>query len=633
MCLAAGNPALTEAQLDSIEHEFQLDEVVVTGTRTPKTLLDTPIQTRLIGESDLRQADATNLQDLLQTELPGVEFTYAMNQQTNMNMAGFAGQSVLILVNGERLAGETMDNVDFSRLVMTGVKRIEVVKGTSSALYGSNAAGGVINIITKDAKKPFSANINARAADHNEWRAGGNFSFKSGKVANVLDASFSTIDTYTVCLDISDECDFRHVYGYKTCNFHDRFTYAPTKDLTLSARAGYYFKERYYNPDTPDRYRDFTAGLRGTWAINSKSNLEASYAFDQYDKSDLIKELHLDIRDYRNVQHSVRGLYNLKLDAAKTLTIGADMMHDYITTYQFAPGEYKSQTTADAFAQFDININRHWEVIAAARYDYLSDSKKSYFTSKLSGRYRVDNVTLRGGYAGGFRAPSLKEKYMDFDMAGIFNIHGNANLKSETSHNLNFSAEYTYRNYNFTVGTNYTFVNDKISTSGVLYNANNDPYINYINVPRLRVGGIDATAQARWANGLNARISYAYTHEETKGGNVTQYCPARPHALNVRLGWNREWSKKYDTEVVVSGRFLSAITYESMYMYEPFETKMIHNPAYTLWKVQLTQTLCKRYSLTIAIDNIFNYAPKVYSYNAPITLGANLMVGLSVDIN
>ena len=82
-----------------------------------------------------------------------------MNQQVHMNLSGFAGQSVLILVDGERLAGETMDDVDFTRIGMQNIDHIEIVKGAASALYGSNAAGGVINIITKKGVRNFALNF------------------------------------------------------------------------------------------------------------------------------------------------------------------------------------------------------------------------------------------------------------------------------------------------------------------------------------------------------------------------------------------------------------------------------------------------------------------------------------------
>ena len=70
-----------------------------------------------------------------------------MNQQKHMNLSGFGGQGVLILVDGERLAGETMDDVDFTRLNLANVQRIEIVRGAASALYGSNAGGGVVTMI------------------------------------------------------------------------------------------------------------------------------------------------------------------------------------------------------------------------------------------------------------------------------------------------------------------------------------------------------------------------------------------------------------------------------------------------------------------------------------------------------
>lgn len=125
-----------------------LNEVIITGTRTPKTLLNTPVLTRVISHEEIANTDATTLQDILQEVVLGVEFSYSMNQQRHMNFSGFGGQSMLILVDGERLAGETMDDVDFDRLTLSNVDHIEIVKGAASALYGSNANGGVINIIT-----------------------------------------------------------------------------------------------------------------------------------------------------------------------------------------------------------------------------------------------------------------------------------------------------------------------------------------------------------------------------------------------------------------------------------------------------------------------------------------------------
>ena len=115
--------------LDSLLTGQELSQVVVTGTRSPKLLMETPVLTQVISHADIEKADATNLKDLLQQVMPGVEFSFAQNQMVHLNFSGFGGQSVLILVDGERLAGETMDDVDFTRLSMDNVDHIENCQG------------------------------------------------------------------------------------------------------------------------------------------------------------------------------------------------------------------------------------------------------------------------------------------------------------------------------------------------------------------------------------------------------------------------------------------------------------------------------------------------------------------------
>ena len=227
-----------QAYLDSISKQFDLGEVVVTGTRTPKFLKDTPIQTRVITSKDIAKTDATNIQDLLQQELPGIEFSYAMNQQTHLNFSGFGGQGILFLVDGERLAGETMDDVDFTRLNMANVERIEIVKGAASALYGSNATGGVVNIITKRAHQPWSLNLNARYAKHNEQRYGATFGLNSNHWNNMLSAFYNRTNNYEVHSAANPVTRvIATIYGDKTLNLKDQLTsISPVASVTSSVR-------------------------------------------------------------------------------------------------------------------------------------------------------------------------------------------------------------------------------------------------------------------------------------------------------------------------------------------------------------------------------------------------------------
>ena len=638
-------PAALRADLpgDSIYKCVEMEQVVVTGTRTPKLLANTPVLTKLITASDIAKADATNLRDLLQQVLPGVEFSYAMNQQVHMNFSGFGGQSMLILVDGERLAGETMDDVDFSRLCMDNVDHIEIVKGAASALYGSNAAGGVINIITKNGIRPFALNLNARLGRHHEQRYGLSWQQGAGRWSNLLTVNRNRSDNYDV--HNGDNPVTRVVatiYGDATWNFKEQLSYRPSEKLSLTGRAGYFYRQLVRTSETPERYRDFSGGLRGVWKPDIHNSLDLSYAFDQYDKSDYQRITRLDIRDYSNVQNSLRLLYNHTFGSGDVLSLGADYMHDYLFNTNLED-RTRRQDSFDAFAQYDWNVSRQWEAVGALRYDYFSDGRISRLTPKVSVRYQpVRNLNFRASYGMGFRAPTLKEKYYNFDMAGIWIVEGNPALKPEVSHNFNLSADYTHRHYNFTLAAYYNRIRDKIATGAPFYKNPSDriPHLPYLNLDDYSVSGGEATAQARWPNGLTVRLSYAYTHErlpKDKNSNAVnnQYIPARKHSMTGHIDWDRQFSTAYGLNIGLDGRFLSAVDNQEFVDYYDISKgiRTIHYPAYALFKLSLVQRIGKEVKASVILDNLFNYKPEYYYLNCPLTDGTNLMVGLSVDVD
>mgnify|MGYP004602522167 FL=1 len=629
--------------IDSISRHFDLGEVVVTGTRTPKFLKDTPIQTRVITSREIEKTDATNIQDLLQQELPGVEFSYAMNQQTHLNFSGFGGQGVLFLIDGERLAGETMDDVDFTRLNMDNVERIEIVKGAASALYGSNATGGVINIITKKTDKPWTLNVNGRLARHNEQRYGASFGLNGKRLCNMFTANYTDVDNF----DVHSAADpvtriISTVYGDRTLNLKDQLVWSPSRNVEIGGRVGYFFRQTTRTAEQPERYRDFSGGLRIDWTLSDHDMLQANYAFDQYDKSDYQKLRKLDIRDYSNVRNTFRLLYNHTFGSGDILTAGADFMHDYLFNTNLDNTERK-QDSFDFFLQYDWRISQKLEAVGAVRYDYFSDGGESRLTPKLNLCYKpVRNLSLRAGYGMGFRAPTLKEKYYDFDMAGIWIVEGNAALKSEISHNLNLSAEYVKGHYNLTASAYYNKVENKLATGAPYFRTPSDklPYLPYTNLDGYSVYGGEIGVQARWDNGMSARFTYAYTKEELptdKQGNAVnnQYIPARRHSLNVRYDYDRQFSARYGISAGISGRLLSGTENEEYRNYYDVSqgTVCVSYPAYTMWKLSLVQRIGKAVKLTTALDNLFNYRPKYYYLNSPVTDGINFQIGLSIDIH
>ena len=609
------------------ENPVAIEQVVVTGTRTPRTLMDAPVTTRVITDLDIRKSDASNVQDLLQMELPGIEFSYSMDQQTSINFQGFGGNSVLFLIDGERVAGETLDNIDYNRLNLDNVERIEIVKGAASSLYGSNAVGGVVNLITKDSDEPWSVNLSTRYGAHNSQRYDGNIGISSGKVSNLLNVQATSVDSY----DVGGQGDFNTVYGNKVLSLKDRLVYSPAENLKFTARAGYYERERDSDVLVKDRYRGLNGGLKGEWKITEDADMEISYSYDEYDKSDYMVEEKTDLLNYSNVQHNIRALFNYTFGTVGTLTAGGDFMNDYLMSYQFEDGGNRSQYTADGFVQFDWNAFRNFNVTGAIRYDWFSERKLSSIAPKLGLMYKIanekaGNFTFRGSYAKGFRAPTLKEMYMSFDMAGIFMIYGNPDLQPEVSHNFSLSAEYFKKYYNVTVSGFFNMVDDGIST---VWNRELKG-MHYTNLASSNIAGADVTFSMRLPCGVGTKLAYTYTKEYTVDGSPS-LSSTRPHSLTARLEYGRDW-KNYGFNLALHGRFLSPLT-TNVYTTTSLESvTRQHYPGYTIWKLVFSQSIWKGIRLNMIVDNLFNYRPKYYYSNSPATVGTTFAAGLALAI-
>lgn len=611
--------------IDSIDNKWSklIDEVVVTGTMTPKLVTNSPILTRVLTVGDIRKSDATNISDLLQSELPGIEFSYSMNQQLSLNMQGFGGNSVLFLIDGERIAGETLDNVDYDRLNLNNAGKIEIVKGAASSLYGSNAVGGVVNIISREASEPWTMNVNARYGKHNSQRYGAVFTVNKWNIYSSTSVQYSSIDSY----NMKNEGDYSKYYGGKTWNLSERLTFKPINALKLIARAGYFFRERYSQATTDDRYRDFSGGLRGVYDFAPGTNLVLSYSFDQYDKSDFVLLTHKDVRDYSNVQNICKAVFNHSFAEKYVLTLGGDVMRDYLMSYQFDGNGRHRQITADGFAQIDMTFKK-LNIIAGGRYDYFSESHMKHCSSRVNLMYNLDHFRIRGSYAGGFRAPTLKEMYMNFDMASIFMIYGNPNLKPEVSNNFQLSGEFTKELLNANLGTFCNLVENRMTT---VWNRALGG-MEYSNIRRVNIAGIDANIACSIKWGLGTRLSYVYTHEHVKKGEPYT-SSTRPHTATFRVDYTRDW-KNYGLMIALSCRALSDVTvdeYTSLTSYE--ETERVKYPGYTMWKLNLTQSIWKGIDVILTVDNLFNYVPKYNYSSTPSTTGISFNIGLSLNID
>jgi len=662
----------------SFRDSVDLEPVVVTATHSPKTLKDAPVVTRLITSHDIKITDATNIQDLLIQEIPGLEFGFAMSQETSLNMSGFGGNAVLFLVDGERMAGETMDNTDYSRLSLDNVGRIEIVKGASSALYGSNAVGGVINIISRENLEPWTANANSRYNTFgHEWRNGARFSFNTEKWNSQTSFQQTKVDpidlpkahsSEEIALELlkkaqgwpydesvlNDDSNLSRLYGQKTYNVKERLTWRASDRLTLIGRGGYFF--RTSERDTYDyHFNGYSGGLKGRYNLSSpgsrlssllsplSSYLELSYAFDQYDKANFMPDgTRTNDHDYSNRQHVLHALYSHSFgnrasdgsavgSTANTLILGADYMNDYLSTYQFIDGTSHSQNNIDCYAQFDWNITEQLNIVSSLRYDYFSASAQKALTGRLAVVYKFPWMTFRANYASGFRAPTLKEMYMHFDMGNMgYLLRGNPDLKPEKSNNFNVAIERTNRirnsgfldgRYNFTIMGYCNIFDKRITTiDGGTYEGMESAL--YWNEDGITVWGVDASLGHIWDCGLMLKLNYSWM-KETGSVYYSDFYQPRSHSMTWRAGYEHRFSTYYAIDAALSGRFQG----------KPQSGRSDVDEGYTIWRLMLQHHIWRGINVNTAIDNLFNYKPKKYYYCSPLTTGTSFSVGLSVDLD
>ena len=371
--------------------------------------------------------------------------------------------------------------------------------------------------------------------------------------------------------------------------------------------------------------------MKGRYAWDRDRHLELSYAFDQYDKANFTPDgTRTHDHDYSNRQHVAHALYSHSF-GTNNLIVGADFMNDYLSTYQFITGTNHSQNNIDGYAQFDWNITEQLNVVGSVRYDYFSASENKAFTERLAIVYKQPWMTFRANYASGFRAPTLKEMYMHFDMGNMgYMLLGNPDLEPEKSHNFNVAVERTNRisnskyldgRYNFTLMGYCNIFDKRITTiDGGLYEGMESAL--YWNEDGITVWGVDFSMGHIWDCGASLKLNYSWLHET---GNVyfSQFNQPRSHSLTWRIGYDHRFTRHYAIDAALSGRRQG----------KPQSGRTDVDQGYTIWRLMLQQHIWRGFTLNTAIDNLFNYKPKSYYYSSPLTTGTSFTIGLSVDLD
>ncbi len=480
---------------------LNMNEVVVTAQYTPQRADKSIYKIKVIGAKQIEQKGATNLSDLFQNEL-SIRISQDGTFGSKMSIRGLGGEHVKFLIDGVPVIGRLDGNIDLGQLNLSNVDHVEMIEGPMSVIYGSNAIAGVINIITKENKNSkINANIDTYYESVGVYNISGGASVKKKKNTVSLSGGRNFFDGYSE-YDTSRSQQWKPKRQY----FMDGYYIYDKTDFKLKFSSGY-FNELLqgkgnlmypYYENALDNYFTtvrFTNSLDYYTKIGQKRFLTLLGAYSLYDRvrEEYFKDLttlneNLVLQDTTTFTDlSLRAVMSKSVSSSKlNYQFGIDVNKEYGEGEKITDG---SQQIGDYAAFFSLNYDpiSNLSLQPGIRYIYNTKYQAPLIYSVNVKWMLHETYNMRASYSRGFRAPSLKELYLDFVDVN-HNIQGNEDLKSENSHNVNFSLSYnreTRKNlYGATIDLFYNLVNDLIKLVPLIgsSNPNSAPYYTYVNI-------------------------------------------------------------------------------------------------------------------------------------------------------
>lgn len=647
--------------------EFSLDTMVVTATRTAMTVKETPSTVEIVDSKKLEQTQAKTLHDALKGAL-GVNVFNDFQGRSNVSIRGSESRHVLIMVDGKRLGGEAAYNSanawDVDRIRMEDVERVEIIRGPAGALYGSDAMGGVINVITKTPDKT-TADINYEYGWYEDGKgagykgnlylqgAEGNYSYKINAGLNknrpYLDpkGSGDSMNFYGKQQPLSLNVGYKFDNGNELSVDFSKIKEDNQKSTTSTTvmKPGKVWQDKVQTIYNDNKRTDYAITYKGSddkqdWMIRAyKSVFDKNYKNQNNARMTMMGHTGKwtlqdpKVDTVKRTLSVIEGKDTFNLSDKNKLTAGFEYRKD-----QSEGTRLKKPSTslngADAHAAFDkADINylaayvqdefrpdEKWLIIPSVRFDH-SDQFSNKLTSNLAATYNAaDDVRIKAVVGQGYKTPTVNDLYIFWEMyaanpggKGQFYV-GNPDLKPEKSLSYELSVEKDWGDRSTVhLGVFRSEVKDLISTywTGKLTDDDPDLYpgvkgdmiMAYKNIPEATLQGVELYGSHRLGKNIYLNAGYTFLDAKDKT-NGTRLKDRAKHQVTFGVSYQPEniyaWDLSFDL-VSNIGYYFNNGDKSTMGNFV-YETK-----DFTIANIMASRHLNKDTKIYLGIDNISNH--------------------------
>jgi len=652
----------------------KLNEIVITGTGTRHSLKNTPIKTELFLKNQIQAQASRSIEDLLNNLSPSIDFS-PNKMGSRMKINGLGNEYILVLIDGKRLHGDVGGLNDLSRINTLDIEKIELIKGSSSALYGSEAMAGLINIITKKNNNNLFIENSTNLATYGDLQQYNSIDFRINNFSSKTKATIKRTDGWQNSnlrwerdKDNKDKKKLEKTYA-KSINESSDFEISQIFTYKLNTKTKAYIDGSFYKKDIEQdrRYKAYgffydnkslEVGSEHIFNKNSKLYFNSTYDNYKYYNKYSYKYVskHIDEAGRKELvthQKSEKSLnseqirYSTKLNGTFKIN-SSNMLNtgiEYTKKTLEAPYRLQSNNVSDytysAYIQDEISLIQNIKLVSGLRYIKHKEFG-SILTPKLAILWKTSNTNIRANYSSGYKTPTLKELYMRYETSGMgsHNLYiGNKNLKAQKSNYLSLSTEYNRSNISLSLSIYNNAISDMIAlkiidTKAIDEDNGIEKTKKYYNISKARSRGFDIILNTKLSKNISVNTSYSYVDARDTKSNI--YLDGTSHHYgNINCTWTKYMKNSKSLCVNVSGRIQSKKFYDEKI--ETIEKTISGNTeAYNIYNINLSHKFARyknfNFIANINLKNIFNYIDDspLGQNHASMNPGRTLSIGFNI---